>query len=86
MHHTIDKDGPFAQACAAFLAKHGTTLYHDRLGDDDGKKRKRKAASKTKYTCLSCGSNAWAKPDINLWCGDCQEQMEPAEPPDENAD
>jgi hypothetical protein len=85
MTHIIDHDGPFAEACAAFLAKHGTTLYHDRFGADDGKKRTRNAASKTKYKCPSCGSNAWAKPDSNLRCGDCQEKMESADAPEEGA-
>lgn len=38
-----------------------------------------KVASKTKYTCESCGLNAWGKPEINLICGDCNEQMQPPE-------
>lgn len=33
--------------------------------------RKKKAASKTKYTCDSCGTNAWAKPGTALICGGC---------------
>jgi predicted SprT family Zn-dependent metalloprotease len=37
---------------------------------------KRKAASKTKYTCPGCGQNAWAKPDASLVCGECGETME----------
>jgi hypothetical protein len=35
-----------------------------------------KAASKTEFSCLTCGSNAWAKPNTNLICGDCMEPME----------
>ena len=31
-------------------------------------------AAKTKYTCPTCGLNAWSKPDINLVCGDCEER------------
>jgi len=27
---------------------------------------------KTNYTCLQCGLNAWAKPDVHLICGECQ--------------
>jgi transcription elongation factor Elf1 len=42
----------------------------------DPEKRKKKAASKTKYTCPGCGLNAWGKPAINLVCGDCDERME----------
>ena len=36
---------------------------------------KKKLASKTKYTCPDCGLNAWAKPDSNLVCDDCQSAM-----------
>jgi hypothetical protein len=46
----------------------------DRDGDDEGARR-RKAASKTKSTCPACGLNAWAKPEVNLVCGDCGEAM-----------
>ena len=35
--------------------------------------RKKKAASKTKYTCGTCGANAWAKPETSLICGTCYE-------------
>ena len=29
---------------------------------------------KTKYTCPTCGANAWAKPDAQLICGACYEE------------
>lgn len=35
--------------------------------------RRRKAASKTRFTC--CGQNAWAKPSVELVCGLCGEGM-----------
>lgn len=34
------------------------------------------ASTRSKYNCLSCGLNAWAKPSANLICGDCNEAME----------
>jgi hypothetical protein len=37
----------------------------------DDPERKKKAASKTKYTCPNCDQNAWAKPDAGLICGIC---------------
>jgi hypothetical protein len=37
---------------------------------------KAKERSKTKFTCPSCGQNAWAKPDAALICGTCEEPME----------
>ena len=27
--------------------------------------------SKTKFTCSSCGQNAWGKPDLDVFCGLC---------------
>ena len=38
--------------------------------------RERKAASKTRYTCPSCGANAWAKPGTRLACDVCHRSME----------
>lgn len=85
--HIIAEGGPFARACARLLEQHPAILYHDRAGDsEEGEKaRKKKAASKTKYTCPSCNTNAWAKPAVNLWCGDCQQPMQ-AEEPEEDED
>jgi predicted SprT family Zn-dependent metalloprotease len=74
MTHTIAEGGHFAQACAAFLATGAAILYHDRAGD--GETRKKKAASKTRYTCPACRTNAWAKPNTKLICGDCEEPMQ----------
>ena len=85
--HMIEEGGAYARACVQLLAEHPAILYHDRAGDDEEGKatRKKKAASKTKYTCVGCGANAWAKPNTNLWCGDCQEPMQ-AEEPEEGDD
>jgi hypothetical protein len=47
--------------------------YVEMWGDDETRQtRKKKAASKTKYTCPGCGLNAWAKPDVSLRCGACE--------------
>ena len=75
MTHYIEQDGPFARACARLLAEQPAMLYHDRASEDAGARRK-KAASKTKYTCPTCELNAWAKPDVRLICGDCGELMQ----------
>lgn len=77
MSHVIEPGGRFERACTAFLAKSGAILYHDRAGESDGGTlRKKKAASKTKYSCPLCEVNAWAKPGVHLICGDCDEAME----------
>jgi hypothetical protein len=72
--HVIDADGKFAKAAAALLKDHPAILYQDRSSGDDVV-RKKKAASKTKYTCPGCGLHAWAKPAAPLVCGDCEEPM-----------
>jgi hypothetical protein len=73
MTHYIEADGPFDCACAEFIALGFDPLYVE-LGDA-GEYRK-KAASKTRYTCPQCCVNAWAKPDVNLECRDCGVRLE----------
>jgi hypothetical protein len=34
--------------------------------------------SKTKFTCGSCGDNAWGKPDLRIRCENCDARMSPA--------
>jgi hypothetical protein len=57
MQHLIDEGGNFQRACLSLLASHPAILYHDRALDENDT-RKKKLASKTKYTCPSCGLNA----------------------------
>jgi len=74
MSHLIEENGRFASAVSKLLIEHPAILYSDRSENDTA--RKKKAASKTKYTCPTCGLNAWAKPDAPLVCGNCQEPMQ----------
>ena len=76
--HYIAEGGFFATACAAFLAKNGTVLFTDRAGDDTAKAKK-KAASRAKYSCPSCGINLWGKPGLAVLCIECDERLEPEE-------
>lgn len=75
MTHYIEEGGRFARACAKLLDQQPAMLYHDRASEDSGARRK-KAASKTKYTCRGCDLNAWAKPGVRLTCADCGELMQ----------
>lgn len=68
--HLIDPAGAYARAAAQLLKGNPAILYTDRWRSDDDARRK-KAASKTKYTCPGCGLNAWGKPDLSLICSDC---------------
>ena len=73
MTHYIESGGRFENACKK-LIKAGFYIPWQAITrnlEEAGKKH----ASKTKYTCQSCGSNAWAKPETNLMCGDCEERM-----------
>jgi hypothetical protein len=74
--HYIEEGGPFAQACAEIVSGGGFDPFYVELwSEGDATKRKKKAASKTGYTCDACGLNAWAKPDASLICGDCDVPM-----------
>lgn len=72
--HFIAAGGAFARACTE-LRKSGVELRYVELWDDEAT-RKKKAASKTRYTCPDCGVNAWAKPGVQLVCGDCDLALE----------
>jgi hypothetical protein len=79
--HFIREGGPFDRACREFLARDTTLLYQDSAygvrADDEGavRERERKTASKTRYSCLRTGLNAWAKPGVRLLCGCCENEM-----------
>ena len=66
--HYIIPGGAYARAYTK-LAETGFALNWQ--SHPFGEERKKKAASKTKYTCSACGTNAWAKPDTPLICGTC---------------
>ena len=84
--HIIEEGGRFDKACTAYLATAPAILYHDRAGDGEAATRKKKAASKTKYSCPTCDLNAWAKPDAKLICGKCKKVMEAEEPEEGEGD
>lgn len=71
--HYIVPGGPYARAYAN-LAATGFQLNWQSVPFSE--QRKKKAASKTKYTCPACGTNAWAKPATALICGSCYEDQE----------
>jgi predicted SprT family Zn-dependent metalloprotease len=73
--HYIVPGGPFDLVCGELLRSGYDLVYIERGGDE--KQRKAKTAGKTKYVCLSCNLNAWAKPDVLIICGECQESMQP---------
>ncbi|HWG06716.1 MAG TPA: hypothetical protein VG271_17030 [Beijerinckiaceae bacterium] len=71
----IEAGGRFERACAD-LAKRGFDPLYVELWSEGGKKiHKKKAASKRRYTCPECETNAWATPNIHLISGDCDARM-----------
>jgi hypothetical protein len=76
MHHYIIEGGPFTVTCRA-LIETGFTIEYADIWRDGEKKESEK--NKSKYTCVGCGFNAWAKPNAtNLACLDCSQQMQEA--------
>jgi hypothetical protein len=73
--HWINAGGALAISCAEFVADRSSTIYSDQ--SEESEARKRKAVSKTKYTCSLCSTNAWAKPNTRPICGECDEALEP---------
>lgn len=76
MSHYILQDREFKIACDKFLSLGEFVLYSDRVTDESQKKAKKKAESKTKFTCHGCQANAWGKPSLNIICADCEYKME----------
>jgi hypothetical protein len=67
MSHYIIPDGPFAKAFAALAA----TGWGLNLQSAHRSAAKGGTNSKTKFTCSSCGANAWGKPDLEILCMRC---------------
>lgn len=86
--HYIVSGGPYSRAFAELAAQPDfSALYVELWGDAEArKKRKAKAASKTRYTCPSCELHAWAKPGSRLMCGECEILMEAPESDEEGED
>lgn len=84
MTHYIEPEGPFEIACAELLEggfKIPWLSVDTTPEPKDGKK-----ATRAKFTCLGCGSNAWGKPELHIHCADCNLPMIPTTAtPDEAA-
>jgi hypothetical protein len=83
--HYIEAGGAFDRACAELVTLGFEVPYVELWAEAEEKTRKKKAASKTKYTCPGCGLNAWAKPDVVLLCGACEVELEAEEGEEEEA-
>jgi SprT-like family len=66
--HYIERGGLFERTCVELLVQGYELVWYSQ---PDKPESTTKRSSKTKFTCPSCGQNAWAKPDANLLCGLC---------------
>ena len=71
MSHYVIVEGPFATSCATLLAADFTLSWRDPFAEETGGTK----SNRQKYTCPECGLNAWAKPNVALLCGECQQAM-----------
>ena len=65
--------------CAELIGQDFDPLYVELWTEGGEKTRRTKAASKTRYTCPDCQTNAWAKPGVHLICGECEVRMQSEE-------
>ncbi len=75
MTHYIEEGGAFDQACDELLES-GFVIPWLSV-DTTPEPKEKKPSSKTKFTCHSCEANAWGKPELRIFCADCDEQMLP---------
>ena len=71
MSHYILAGGAFAKA----FAKLAATGWKLNLQSAPQQGKQKGPNSKTKFTCPSCGCNAWGKPDLVIACIPCKAQM-----------
>ena len=73
--HYVDGEGRFMRAFAKMPPAYKLPWAAEEL--DGPAKGKAKAKNKTKFTCPSCGANAWGKPELAIRCVDCGVDFEP---------
>lgn len=85
MTHYIIEGGAFDKACKKllskkFMLKWGEIIDHaGDEGDDEGDKKEKNKTNRVKYTCPSCGTNVWGKPELSVMCGECEVPFQPEE-------
>ena len=73
MSHYVDENGLFLKHCGALIDGGFTIPYIELWAEGEAKKAQPK--NKTKFSCESCGANAWGKAELKVVCGDCDELM-----------
>jgi hypothetical protein len=88
MTHYIEQNGAFDVACAALLDSGFKINWADRIirskmetvdpDDPDDPDATPQKKDRIKFSCPSCGLNAWAKPTAKLACATCSLHLSPA--------
>lgn len=65
--HYILPNGRFASECRAFL-----NAGHRLIWQSQSRTKTKVNNTRQKYQCRLCGLSAWAKPNAQLLCGDCE--------------
>lgn len=78
MTHYVKRGGPFDRVANELINKGFVLAYVERKSNAAASKvALKKRRSKTRYRCNTCRLNAWAKPDVRLICGTCNERLTP---------
>lgn len=71
MSHYIEPGGRFDQAANELIEKGFVVAYVEQTGPAQEIIKLKKRASKTRFSCNSCGQLAWAKPGSKIGCLIC---------------
>ncbi len=81
MSHYIISGGRFEEACRKLQASPLAIYWFDAdgvfltPGVVDDPLASTPTDTRSKFTCSVCDANAWGKPSLNLFCGDCNRRM-----------
>lgn len=73
--HMIVDDGPYALSFDRFIAQHPDAVGVFAITAPKAVAKKDK--SKVPHICPECEAKVWGKLGIRVYCGDCDEQMQP---------
>lgn len=75
MSHYVKAGSPFDRAADGLIARGFVLAFVERASNEAGSVALKKRLSKTKYSCPTCGLNAWAKPNAGLMCTTCKVEL-----------
>lgn len=75
VRHYVEAGGPFDRAADGLIARGFVLAFVERVSNDAAGVALKKRLSKTKYSCPTCGLNAWAKPNAGLMCTTCKVEL-----------